>query len=89
MPVVFIGYSFKVKGVRYAGYFVVFGNEASVHDLNRRLPGTTLQVRYDPSDPNTSFLANYSDARFGGFVASQNPRFLAKAPPFDLGDAIG
>jgi len=87
-PAVFMGYSFKVNGVRYAHCFVLFGNEVPVHDLNRRLPGTPLQVRYNPSDPNTSFLVNYSDARFGGFVASQNPIFLEKAPTFDLRDAL-
>lgn len=89
IPTAFMGYTFKVNGLRYAGCFVLFGNnEARVHELYRLLPGSTLQVRYDPSNPNTSFLANYSDAHFLGLVASQSPVRLAQAPASDLRDAI-
>lgn len=88
-PAVFMGYAFKVNGVRYARYFVLFGNEGRVRDLHRRLRGSPLQVRYDPADPNSSFLVNYHDSRFEGLVASQAPTFLTAAPAFDLRDAIG
>jgi hypothetical protein len=85
---VFMGYSFQVNDLRYAGYFVLLGSEARVHDLHRRLPGTPVQVRYDPSDPSKSFLVNYQDARFEGLVASQAASLLADAPAFDLQDAM-
>lgn len=89
-PAVFMGYSFSVNGLRYAGYFVLFAkNEVRVHDLHRRLPGAHLQVRYDPHDPNTSFIVNYTDPRFEGLMASQASTLLANAPAFDLRDAIG
>jgi hypothetical protein len=55
----------------------------------REAEGTTLQVRYDPSDLSTSFLVNYSDARFEGLIASQSPTLLAAAPAFDLQDSFG
>jgi hypothetical protein len=88
-PAVFLGYSFKVNELRYAHYFILLGNEERVHDLHRRLPGTTLQVSYDPSNPSTSFLVNYSDARFEGLIASQSPTLLTQAPAFDLQDSLG
>lgn len=86
----FMGYSFKVNGLRYAGHFVLFvNNDERVRDVHRRLPGAHLQVRYDPHDPNTSFLVNYDDPRFEGLAASQDSVLLANAPAFDLRDAIG
>lgn len=89
-PAAFMGYAFEVKGVRYANYFVVFGSsESRVHNVHRQLPGALLSVRYDPSDPNTSFLVNYNDGRFGGLTASQDAIFLASAPAFDLQDTLG
>lgn len=89
-PAVFLGYSFKVNGRRYAGYFVLFvNNDERVQDVYRRLPGTHLKVRYDPHDPNTSFIINHNDPRFEGLAASQDSVLLANAPAFDLRDAVG
>jgi len=88
---VFLGYSYKVKGVRYAGYFGIYAaydTEATVRTLHDRLPGAPLQVRYCPSDPNVSVLADYKDSRFEGLRAFQNPGLLRQAPAFDLQDTI-
>lgn len=88
-PAAFMGYSFKANGLCYAYCFVLCGSEVRIKDLYRRLPGNPVQVRYDPSDPNTSFLVNCHDVLFEGLVASQASTFLAQAPAFDVRDAIG
>jgi hypothetical protein len=86
---VFLGYTYKVKGERYAGYFGIYGiDEAAVQILRDRLPGASLQIHYCPSDPNVSFLADYKDSRFEGLRAFQNPGWLKQAPAFDLQDTI-
>jgi hypothetical protein len=86
---VFLGYTYKVQGVRYAGYFGIYGiEEAAVQILRDRLPGASLQIRYCPSDPNVSFLVDYKDSRFDGLRAFQNPGWLKQAPTFDLQDTI-
>jgi hypothetical protein len=88
VPASFIGYAFKVQGERYAGYFVLLGQESTLQILNQKLTGALLQVRYDPSDPNVSLLLDYKDFRFEGLTASQDPDWLNQAPTFDLQDAI-
>jgi Protein of unknown function (DUF3592) len=88
IPACFIGYAFKVQGERYGAYFVLVGNENTLHKVNEDLTGTILQIHYDPSDPNTSLLVDYRDFRFAGLTASQDPDWLRQAPAFDLQDAI-
>jgi hypothetical protein len=63
-------------------------NEATVQTLHKCLSGASIQIWYNPSDPNTSFLVNYSDFRFEELKATQNPEWLNQAPAFDLQDAI-
>jgi hypothetical protein len=87
-PASFLGYAYNVQGVRYGGYFALYGGEAIVQKLHKGLAGASIQIRYNPSDPNTSFLLNYSDFRFEGLKATQSPEWLNQAPAFDLQDAI-
>jgi hypothetical protein len=87
IPASFLGYAFVVNSVRYAGVFAICGDQAFLHRLNDRLNGQTIKIRYNPSDPNMSFLVDYYDPRFGGKVATQNPERLESAPPFDIQDA--
>ncbi len=88
LPACFVGYGFKVQEERFGGYFVLTGKEDSLEELRKNLRGISLQVRYDPSDPNISLLSDYRDTRFAGLKASQDPRWLNQAPPPDLEDAL-
>lgn len=88
IPACFIGYAFKVEGVRYGAYFVLVGKEDILQKVSKDLAGSSVQVRYDPSNPNTSLLVDYKDFRFAGLSASQDPDWLNQAPAFDLQDAI-
>jgi len=87
-PASFMGYAYNVQGVRYAGFFALYGDEVTVQKLHNTLAGAPLQVRYNPSDPNISFLLDYKDLRFEGLKATQSPEWLNQAPSFDLQDAI-
>lgn len=88
VPASFLGYTYNVQGMRYGGYFVLCGKEATIKDLHEILPDQHIQIRYRPSDPNTSFLLDYKDSRFNGLKATQSPELLNQAPAFDLQDAI-
>jgi hypothetical protein len=87
-PASFMGYAYVVQGVRYAGFFALYGDEVCVRKLHDGLGGASLQIRYSPSDPNLSFLVHYSNSRFEGLTATQSPEWLDQAPSFDLQDAI-
>jgi len=87
-PATFIGYAYLVKGVRYAGFFALYGDESHVSEMGGLLAGGSIQIRYDPSDPGVSYLADYNDRRFGGLTATQNPEWLDQSPAFDLQDVI-
>jgi hypothetical protein len=83
-----MGYAYVLDGKRYAGFFVIYGNDLKVSKLHADLAGHTVRIRYNPSDPNTSLLENFSDSRFGGLTATQNAEWLSQAPAFDLQDAL-
>ena len=83
-----MGYAYNVQGTRFAGYFALYGDEFIVKKLHESLASTSIQIRYNPSDPYISFLVNYDDFRFEGLNATQSPELLNQAPAFDLQDAI-
>lgn len=81
----FLDYTFEVGRNRYFGSFLLLcGADERAIVLIRRLKHATLQIRYDPDDPRTSFLVDYFDLRFDGIAAIQNPDFLCQAPTPDL-----
>jgi hypothetical protein len=82
----FFGYAFMIQGVRYAGLFAIITNEEHGHRLQASLADGSILVRYDPSDANTSFIADAYDPRFEGLVATQDPEWLGQAPAFPLVD---
>jgi hypothetical protein len=84
----FSGYRFVVIGSHYAGMFALYGNDESARDLQRVLIGTPIKVRYNPSDPNTSYLADIHDSRFRELTATQNSAILDQSPAFDLRDVM-
>ena len=87
-PATFMGYAYLVQGVRYAGFFALYGDDSKVRRLHDGLAGGAIQIRYNPSDPNVSLLVDYTDQRFDGLAATQNPEWLDQSPPFDLQDAV-
>ena len=87
-PATFLAYIYPVQGVRYAGFFALYGAADLVKKLNESLAGETIQVRYGPSDRGSSFIVEYNDLRFEGLTATQNPKWLCQTPPVDLQDAI-
>jgi hypothetical protein len=88
IPAAFLGYSFLVVGMRYAGFFVLLGSEDAAGAMLRNLPGQVIHVHYKPSDPNVSLLLQFDDPRFSGVKATQNPDSLSNCPSFDLQDAM-
>jgi hypothetical protein len=83
-----MGYAYSIHGIRYAAFFALYGNKVSVETAKNALVGAPLQVRYNPADPNISFLVDYNDFRFEGLNATQNPDTLNQAPSFDLQDTL-
>jgi hypothetical protein len=84
----FFTYTFSVQGAAYEGAFVIIGAEERAASLQGSLVGTTLEIRYDPSSPAVSIVADLSDPHFQGLKASQDPEWLSHAPPLTLGAAI-
>jgi hypothetical protein len=87
-PATFMGYAYIVQGVRYAGFFALYGDDSQVRKLQDDLTGAHIQIRYDPSDPNVSYLLDNKDSRFDGLAATQNPEWLNQSPAFDLQDTV-
>ena len=87
-PASFVGYAYIVQGVQYAGFFALYDDDSHVRKLSDGLSGDTVQIRYNPSDPNVSFLVDRNDSRFEGLAATQNPEWLEQSPAFDLQDAV-
>jgi hypothetical protein len=82
----FFRYRFTVDGKDFCGRFVVdpaarrgwqWFATTNAEALLKKLNGLTVQVKYKPSNPKISLLADYYDPRFDGGLASQNPfRFI-------------
>jgi hypothetical protein len=85
-PVSFFRYRFTVDGKEFCGRFVVdlaskgwpwLNTTKHTEALEQKLDGLTVQIKYRPSNPKVSLLADYYDPRFDGGLASQNPlRFI-------------
>lgn len=88
IPVAFMGYAYTIQGVRYAGAFVLYRDLERLRRLSEALAGLVIQIRYDPSDLNTSYLTDTDDSRFEGLHVSQDPQWIEQAPPLDLQEAI-
>jgi hypothetical protein len=88
VPACFVGYAFEVQEKRFGGYFVLIGKESTLQESRKNLKGSSVQIRYEPSDPDISLLVDYKDSRFEGLMASQDPDWLNQAPAFDLQDAL-
>ena len=70
------GYIYSVNGSQYAGLFVVVvGSEEKASELQRRLDGVRVRVRYHPSHPETSIVKGLP-GEFAGLVANQDPMWV-------------
>jgi hypothetical protein len=58
IPASFLGYTYNAQGIRYGGYFVLFGKDATIQGLHETLPGQHIQIRYSPSDPNMGLVGD-------------------------------
>jgi hypothetical protein len=81
-------YGFRVLGDRYVRFFALCSVDSLARGLEDDLPGKSLRIRYNPSDPNESYLADDHDVRFTGQTSTQYPGWLAQDPATDLQDAI-
>jgi hypothetical protein len=84
-PVSFFRYRFTVDGKDFSGRFVVdlaskgapwLNTTKYTEALMQKLDGLPVQIKYKPSNPKISLLADYYDPRFDGGLASQNPAWF-------------
>ena len=69
----FFGYAFTVNGVEYSGRFILPDDWDHAEQLQRKLTGLPILVKFRPSNPRVSLLANFYDPVFEGLAATQNP----------------
>jgi hypothetical protein len=62
--IIFCGYSYSVGGSRYSGLFGILAIFNEQERIKNKLSGAHLQIRYNPSNPATSFLVNIHDPLF-------------------------
>ena len=84
----FFGYSYTVDGSQYAGLFAILCDPQDSERFQQKLSGGKIQIRYNPSNPETSFVENLRDPRFEGYKASQDPNWLSQAPDAGIRDPI-
>jgi hypothetical protein len=78
----FFGYAYILNGTRYAAFFALICGEERAKQLQNTINGD-ISVRYNPVDPNVSFLSDPYDQRFGGITATQNPEWLNRGGGLD------
>jgi hypothetical protein len=68
------GYSYTVTGLRHFGFFAVYREDGiSALELQQRLAGQKVSVRYDPDCPTRSFIV---EREFLGKPIHQNPDWI-------------
>jgi hypothetical protein len=80
VPKSLFGYSYKVEGIRYIGFFAITGNIdvalGEEWDRQEKLNGKNLIVRYDPHHPQRSFVV---DCEVLGKQVQQGPDWLPRS----------
>jgi len=77
-----------IQGIRYAGLLAIRGDDALLRMLEDKLPSATFAIRFDPANPNISYLTDPYDPRFQGATVTQNPEYLDRAPEFHISDVL-
>lgn len=80
----FFGYAYQVLGARCVGFFVIMSEQIDLDRLQQKLSGQRIQIRYNPSHPETSFLENLRDPLFEGYAATQNANWISQVPNLGL-----
>ena len=77
IPKSLFGYSYNVQGISYIGFFAVardtYGSLGEAQEIQRKLDGKSLAVRYDPEHPQRSFVV---DREVLGRDVHQGPEWL-------------
>jgi len=80
IPKSLFGYSYRVEGIRYVGFFAIARNIGVAlgeeWDMQEKLNGRSLTVRYDPQHPQRSFVV---DREVLGKEVQQSPDWLPKS----------
>jgi hypothetical protein len=71
----FFTYDFTVNEVAFTGRFAVVSltGQDQGRKLLNELAGLPISIRYNPKQPEISFLVNVYDLRFDGATGTQNP----------------
>ena len=77
IPKSLLGYSYHVQGISYIGFFAVardtYGSLGEAREIQEKLDGKSLTVRYDPARPQRSFVV---DREVLGREVHQGPEWL-------------
>lgn len=80
VPKSLFGYSYQVEGIAYIGFFAVLRDQGGAFgaawDLQEKLAGNSLTVRYDPTRPQRSFVV---DSEVLGKEVHQGPEWLPRS----------
>jgi len=80
----FFGYAYQVQGARCVGFFVIMSEQIDLDRLQQKLSGQRIQIRFSPSNPETSFLENLRDPLFEGYAATQDANWISQVPNLEL-----
>jgi hypothetical protein len=69
----FFRYEFTIAGRSFAGRFLIVDSLEHAATLQSKLDGLPITIKYKPSNPKVSLLAEMYDPRFDGKIAAQNP----------------
>jgi hypothetical protein len=77
IPKSLFGYSYEVNGARYIGFFAIItdtkGALGAGPDIQEKLDGKALTIRYDPMHPQRSFVV---DREVSGNEVHQGPDWV-------------
>ena len=75
----FYEYAFAVREGQYLGKFIIIDSWEHAEQLQKKLEGLPISIRYCPTNPAVSLLVNLYDSRFDGRSATQNPYWYANS----------
>jgi hypothetical protein len=76
----FFGYTYEARGAKYVGFFAIMSEQVDLDRLQKKLSGQNIQIRFNPSHRETSFLENLRDPLFEGYIATQDANWISQAP---------
>lgn len=67
-------------GARYVGCFVIMSKQIGLNPIQQKLSGQRIQIRFNPSHPETSFLEHLRDPLFERYKATQQANWIGQTP---------